>query len=170
MWWFTISPLELVIRTTVVYLLFLVALRLFGKREVGQFTTFDLALILAANALQPAITGPDFSIPGAFVIVITLFSLNRLLAILRRHVPLVRRLLDFEARTVALDGRWLDEALAKEELDDDDLSAALREHGLESVGEVKRATLEPDGSISIVPIDSGQVRMRARRHRYRRHT
>lgn len=170
MWPFTVNPLELVVRTTLVYLIFLVALRVFGKREIGQFTVFDLALILlAANALQPAITGPDISIPGAAVIVVTLFTLNRFIAYLRRNVPLVHRLLDFEATALARDGRWLPEALAKEELDDDDLGAALREHGVESVSEVKLATLEPDGSISIVPLDGGGVSLRARRRRYRRH-
>jgi uncharacterized membrane protein YcaP (DUF421 family) len=169
-WQFTVSPLELVARTALVYLIFLVALRAFGKREIGQFTVFDLALILlAANALQPAITGPDISIPGAAVIVITLFSLNRFIAYLRRRVPFVHRLLDFGATPIARDGKWLPDALGKEGLDDDDLGAALREHGLESVTEVKLATLEPDGSVSIVPLDGGGVRMRARRRRYRRH-
>ena len=77
----TISPLELVLRASIVYFLFLAALRLAGKRELGQFTIFDLALVLlASNALQPAITGPDASIPGALIIVATLFSLNRLVA------------------------------------------------------------------------------------------
>src|SRR5262249_32473550 len=130
-WQFTVNPLELVVRTTLVYLIFLVALRAFGKREIGQFTTFDLALILlAANALQPAITGPDISIPGAIVIVVTLFSLNRLIAYLRRSIPWVRRVLDFEATTLARDGHWVSAALAKEDLDDEDLESALREHGL----------------------------------------
>jgi hypothetical protein len=66
MWQLTLSPLELVLRSVLVYVLFLAALRLSGKRELGQFTIFDLALVLlAANALQPAITGPDASLTAA---------------------------------------------------------------------------------------------------------
>ena len=58
MWQLGASPLELVVRSTVIYLVFLGALRLSGKRDVGQFTLVDLALVLlAANALQPAIRG-----------------------------------------------------------------------------------------------------------------
>jgi len=84
MWQLTVPPLELVLRSILVYVLFLAALRLAGKRELGQFTIFDLALVLlAANALQPAITGPDASIPGALIIVVTLFVLNRLVAMAR---------------------------------------------------------------------------------------
>jgi uncharacterized membrane protein YcaP (DUF421 family) len=54
MWQLSIPPLELVARTVLVYVLFLGALRFFGKREVAQFTPFDLALVLlAANASSP---------------------------------------------------------------------------------------------------------------------
>jgi uncharacterized membrane protein YcaP (DUF421 family) len=89
MWQMAISPLEIVARTVIVYAVFLAALRIFGKREVGQFTLFDLALVLlAANALQPAITGADQSIPGAIIIIVTIFSLNRIVAELRRRVPM----------------------------------------------------------------------------------
>jgi uncharacterized membrane protein YcaP (DUF421 family) len=169
MWTLAVSPLELVLRSVLVYALFLAALRLSGKRELGQFTIFDLALVLlAANALQPAITGPDASIPGALVIVVTLFVLNRLVALGRRRSPLVRRILDVQPTTVARDGHWIDDALAREGLDDEDLAAALREHGLEDVGGVRLAVLEHDGSISVVPADGPDLQIRARRRRYRR--
>ena len=79
MWTLAVSPLELVARSVAVYVIFVIALRLSGKRELGQVTIFDLALILlAANALQPAITGPDASIPGAAIIVGSgLYTANR---------------------------------------------------------------------------------------------
>jgi len=169
MWTTTVPPLELVLRSVVVYALFLAALRLSGKRELGQFTIFDLALVLlAANALQPAITGPDATLPGAGVIVATLFTLNHVVGLARARSALVRRILDAAPTTIAEDGRWLDAPIAKEELSVDDLSAALREHGLESIDEVRIAVLEQDGSISVVPRDGASVRIHTRRRRYRR--
>jgi uncharacterized membrane protein YcaP (DUF421 family) len=164
----TLSPAELVFRSAVVYVLFLGALRLSGKRELGQFTIFDLALVLlASNALQPAITGPDASLSAALIIVATLFLLNRLVAVGRRRSALLRRILDYSPTPVARNGRWIQAAIEKEGLDSDDLEAAIREYGLESVEDVKLAVLEHDGSISVVPSDGAPVRMRARRHRYR---
>jgi uncharacterized membrane protein YcaP (DUF421 family) len=169
MWHLAVPWWELVARSVLVYALFLAALRLSGKRELGQFTIFDLALVLlAANALQPAITGPDASIPGAVVIVVTLFVLNRSIAFARRRSVLVRRILDVSPAVIARDGAWVTAALQAEELDDDDLAAALREHGLEDVGSVKLAVLEHDGSISVVPNEGPDLRMHARRRRYRR--
>ena len=65
MWTLGTPALEIVMRAGLIYLAFLAGLRLFGKLEVGQFTLFDLALVLlASNALQPAMTGPDQSVAG----------------------------------------------------------------------------------------------------------
>jgi uncharacterized membrane protein YcaP (DUF421 family) len=170
MWQLGLPPLEIVARTAIVYVLFLTALRLFGKREVGQFTLFDLALVLlAANALQPAITGPDQSIPGAAIIIVTIFVLNGLVAQLRRRFPLARRILEFQPTVIGRDGAWLPEALDSQGLDADDLGAALREHGLDSIKDMKLAVLEQDGSLSIVPTDGNGVRIRARRRLYKHH-
>jgi uncharacterized membrane protein YcaP (DUF421 family) len=156
--------------TPALELVFLVALRLFGKREIGQFTPFDLALVLlVANALQPAITGPDNSLLGGLILVATLFVLNRLIAFLRDRSRLVRRLLDFGPTVVGRNGHWVIRELARQGLDLVDVQAALREHGLDEVGQMKLATLESDGSISIVAIDSGQDGQAShRRRRYRR--
>jgi len=168
MWTLTLSPLELVLRSVIVYGLFLAALRLSGKRELGQFTIFDLALVLlASNALQPALTGPDASIPAATIIIATLFTLNRLTAFARKRSAFVRRLLDAKPTVLARNGKWISTAIAREDLDDDDLEAAIREYGLESVKDVALVTLEHDGSISVVPAAGPTITMHHRR-RYRR--
>jgi uncharacterized membrane protein YcaP (DUF421 family) len=169
MWNLVVSPLELIARAALVYLLFVLALRLFGKRELGQLTIFDLALVLvAANALQPAITGPDASIPGALIILTTIFVLNRLVAIGRHRSRLVRRLLELPPRVIGEHGKWIPEALAQEGLDDEDLAAALREHGLASPDEMRLAVLEQDGTLSILPVVGGTIHLHTRRRRYRR--
>ena len=169
MWQLGTPPLELVLRTAIVYVAFILALRVFGKREVGQFTLFDLALILlAANALQPAITGPDNSITGGIIVVGTMFALNLGVSQLRERVPLVRRILEPQPTVVARDGAWLPAAVEREGLDDTDLEAALREHGLGRVEDVKLGVLEDDGSISLVPVDGVRAVRRRRRLRYRR--
>lgn len=164
----TVSPLELVIRTLIVYGVFFLLLRLAGKRELGQFTIFDLALVLlAANALQPAMTGPDVSITGGLIVLVTIFALSAVIAFARGHFPLVRRLLEFEPTTIGRDGTWLPAVVEAEGLDPSDLGAALREHGLEEVRQVKLATLEEDGSISIVAYDGAGNPTARRRRRFR---
>lgn len=166
----TVNPLELVARTAIVYAVFILVLRAFGKRELGQFTIFDLALLLlAANALQPAMTGPDTSVGGGLVILATIFALNWLTAMVRERVPFARGLLEAAPTVLARDGAWLDAAVKAEDVDQDDLEAALREHGIARIEDAQLVVLEGDGSISVVPRESeGEALKRRRRIRTRR--
>jgi len=162
-------PLELVVRTIVVYVAFIAVLRVFGKRELGQFTIFDLALLLlAANALQPAMTGPDTSLLGGLVIIATIFGLNWATATLRSRSVRARRFLEPEPTVLARDGVWIEAAIQDENLDPGDLASALREHGFERVEETRLVVLEQDGSVSVVPKETDAQALRRRRIRTRR--
>jgi uncharacterized membrane protein YcaP (DUF421 family) len=166
---FAIPVWEIVLRSTIVYFAFIALVRVGGRREIGQATIFDLAaLVLAANALQPAMTGPDSSLAGGLVIVATIFGWNWAVGWARVRFPRIGRLFEFSGgRVLARDGRWIPGAVRAEELDDDELAAALREHGVETVEEVRLVMMEPDGSISVVPYDTGS-RTRRRRMKGRR--
>lgn len=170
MWELSVPLIEIVVRTTIIYFVFLLLLRLSGKRQLGQFTLFDIALVLlAANALQPAMTGADQSVTGGVIIVITIFTLNRLVAEARVRVPIVKRLLEFQKTVIGLDGHWIMDTFGQQGIDVADVESALREHGLERVDQVKLAVLEEDGSISIVPADGeDNPAARRRRRRYKR--
>lgn len=156
-WW------QFVVRSVVIYSAFLIALRIFGKREVGQFTLFDLVLVLlAANALQPAITGPDNSLAGGLIIVAVLFGFNRLISYARLRSPRIQGLLEGHPRLIIKDGHWIQTALRREGLSEEDCMMVLREHGYSDVKEVEMAVLETDGTISVVPENSTVHRTRHR--------
>jgi len=149
-WW------ELVIRSLLIYMVFFVGLRIFGKRELGQFTTFDLVLILlVANALQPAITGPDNSLTGGVIIIVSLLLVNRGVAMLRSHWPWFDELVEPGPTVIARDGKWLTKAMEEEGLSLEDGEMALREHGVAKIDDVKLVVLEEDGSISVITRDAG---------------
>src|SRR2546430_17422224 len=71
------AVLALVVRSVVVYVFLMVALRLAGRRELGQMTTFDLVLLLVlANAVQNSINAGDNSLGGGLISAATLLVLN----------------------------------------------------------------------------------------------
>jgi uncharacterized membrane protein YcaP (DUF421 family) len=161
-----IPAVDLIIRSVVIYGALLFGLRLFGKREVGQLTIFDLVLVLlVSNAVQPAITGPDSSLLGGLIIMASLFAANVVVAALRLRSPKFRTLLAGHPTVIAQEGQWLEPALRREGLDHEDCMAALREHGLDNIQEVKLAVLELDGTISVVPTDQQVLKSH---HRVRR--
>lgn len=148
------SLVEIVLRTAVVYLVILLGLRLTGKREVGQMMPLDLAmLILLANAVQNAMTGPDTSLIGGLVAAATLLAMNAVLTRVAWRNRKIRRFVEGTPTLLIRHGKILNENLAKEKLDLDDLHQALREHGIASVAEVALAVLEIDGAISVLKSD-----------------
>ncbi len=160
---------EIVIRTTVVYLFIFAGLRVMGKREMGQITILDLvAILLIANAVQNAMVGPDVSLAGGLLAAGVLLAMNRALEVVRLRSSFWGRLLEGTPTVLVEDGEFLAPHLRKEGLERSELEMAMREHGVESVGEVKLAVLETDGSISIVPQDSRVVRTRKHIRQLRR--
>ena len=151
---FAIPAWQIVLRTAVIYLIVLVGMRLAGKREMGQMTTFDLVLLLLiANAVQNAMVGPDTSLVGGMVAALVLLALNALVARLRLRWPQLRRAIEGSPTLLVLHGKVIEDHLRREGLDLETLQAACREHGIADVGKVEMAVLEIDGSISIVPTD-----------------
>jgi uncharacterized membrane protein YcaP (DUF421 family) len=148
------------------YAALLIALRLFGKREVGQFTLYDLVFVLlVANALQPAMTGPDTSLTGGFVLIIALVGTNYLVGRFDR-MPRFHRLFTPPPAIIVRDGQYLQDVMKKEGVDEPEVEMSMREHGITDMKDVQLAVLEPDGTISIVPTG---VAMTRTKHRIRYH-
>ena len=149
-----------------IYVALLVALRLFGKREVGQFTLYDLVFILlVANALQPAITGPDTSVGGGLILIVALVGTNYVVGKLN-NLPRFRRLFTPAPAVIVRDGQCLMDVMRREGVDQEEVEMSMREHGIMDMKEVQLAVLEPDGTISIVPTTT---QMQRTKHRIRYH-
>lgn len=146
------TAIAIILRTTIIYFVILILLRLAGKREIGQLEVFDLVVILLiANGVQNAMVGEDTSLIGGLVAAVTMILVNYAVSMLRMRVPAIRKLIQGQPTTLIQNGRKLPSNMDKEEIDDDMLSAAMRKNGVNAVEDVELATLEIDGSISIVP-------------------
>ncbi|MGE5322213.1 MAG: DUF421 domain-containing protein [Actinomycetota bacterium] len=148
------AALGIVFRTAVIYVIVLLGIRLTGKREVGQMTPFDLTLLLLlANAVQNAMTGPDTSLIGGVVAAVVLLVLNYLLAEVSGLNRRFRRFVQGSPTLLIHNGELIASHAAKEHVSTDEIERALREHGVGSTKEVALAVLEVDGSISVLKYD-----------------
>jgi uncharacterized membrane protein YcaP (DUF421 family) len=155
-----------VIRAVVIYAALLGALRLFGKREVGQFTLYDLVFVLlVANALQPAITGPDTSVVGGVTLIVALVGTNYLVGKLD-NLPRFHRLFTPAPAVIVRNGKLLADMLKREGVDQEEVEMSMREHGIKDMKDVEMAVLEPDGTISVIPTGTAVTRTK---HRIRYH-
>ena len=148
------TVLDIIARTATIYVVVLLGMRLAGKRQVGQMTPFDLVLLLLiANAVQNAMTGPDTSLLGGLIAAATLLLLNAVISrLVLRHTHF-RSLVEGEPTLLIHSGRIIRSHLEHEKIGEEELRQALREHGVATVDEVQGAVLEIDGSISVIKKD-----------------
>lgn len=150
--WHTL--LDVALRTTVVYLVLLIGIRLTGQRLLGQLSAFDLVLLLIiANAVQNAMVGPDTSLAGGLVAAGVLLFWHQVINRLRRSSRRFGKLIAGEGIMLINNGGILEEHLRRAGVTSDELLQALREHGVGTIADVRMAVLEPDGSVSVIRFD-----------------
>lgn len=149
---FGIHVFDIILRTAAVYVVVLIGLRLAGKREMGQFTPFDLVVILLiSNAVQNAMLGPDNSLFGGLLAAAVLLAINFFVSRLLGRSHRIRGFTLGSPTLLIHKGTELEAHMKREGLSQEELDMALREHGIERVSDVEIAVLEVDGSISVVP-------------------
>jgi uncharacterized membrane protein YcaP (DUF421 family) len=145
--------MDLVIRGIAVYLFLLLVFRVSGKRSLRNATTFDFVLLLiVAETTQQALVGDDGSVTAAFLLIVVLVGTDVLLSIVKRWSPRFDRLIEGQPLVILRNGVPLRRRMHIERVDEQDILTAAREsHGLERLEQIKRAVLERNGGISIVP-------------------
>lgn len=143
--------LEIVVRSVIVYLFIVFAIRLFGKKEIAQLSIADLVFILLiSNAVQNAMVGSDSSLLGGLVAAASLFLINMIFKYITFKSKKVSELVEGEPVMLIHDGIVIKEHLDKERITMEELETAVREHGVKDIKKVNLAVLEVDGNISIL--------------------
>jgi len=143
--------LDITIRSAAVYLFMVIALRIFGKKELSQLNTADVILILLiSNSVQNAMVGNNTTLWGGLIAATILFAINfALKKLMFRYKKLSELIL--EKPEILIHNGTLDfKKLGKLDITSDELKEAMREHGVEYFKDVKLAMLEIDGNISII--------------------
>jgi uncharacterized membrane protein YcaP (DUF421 family) len=142
---------ERVLRALGVYVFAVVALRIAGKRELGQLSTFDLVVLLFfSNILQNSIIGNDVSVTGGIVGAATLLAANHVVVrLLYRHRRL-DELIEGRATYLVKDGVIQEHNLKRELVTREEVLTACHKQGMLAVEQVAQAVLEPDGSITVL--------------------
>ncbi|SEL81617.1 Protein of unknown function [Roseateles sp. YR242] len=145
-----ISPWELLARAALIYGALLVMVRVSGKRTVGQFTPFDLLVVmLLSESVSNGLSGGENSVVGAWILAAALIAMNSTLAFLGSRSKRFEHWIEGSPVLVGRDGRWFNDVLRRHRLSGADVEKALRECDC-SLADMKMAVLESDGSISIV--------------------
>jgi uncharacterized membrane protein YcaP (DUF421 family) len=149
---------DIIIRSASVYLFMIIALRIFGKKELSQLNTADVILILLiSNSVQNSMVGSNISLLGGLAAASVLFVINYALKKLMYKYKIFSDFMQEKPEILIHNGKIDFKALGKLNITSDELQEAMREHGVEHFTDVKLAMLEIDGNISII---SGEKTLR----------
>lgn len=142
-WW------EFVVRGAAVYLILLLMVRVSGRRTVGQFTPFDLLVVmLLSEAVSNSLTGGDQSLLGGFIVAAVLVGLNMTMSFLSSHSKRMSDALDGSAVLLGRDGKLYDKVMKRCRISREEVDQALRCADCE-IKDMRCAFLEADGQITI---------------------
>lgn len=144
-WW------EFVLRALAVYVFLLVALRLTGKRQVGQLAPFDLVLLLVlSNAVQNSMNAGDNTVTAGIVLVLTLLAINGFVGWLTWRSKRMENILEGKPQILVHNG-VVDETMLKgQRITRHELMSAIRAVGLTEFNQVRVAILENTGRINVI--------------------
>jgi uncharacterized membrane protein YcaP (DUF421 family) len=142
--------LEKLLRPAIVYLALVVLLRIFGKRELAQLNPFDLVVLLSlSNTVQNAIIGDDNSVTGGIIGAVSLLAINWLVVRMLFRSPRLTRMFEGRATALIRNGQIDRNALKRESLTQEELIEVVHRQGFDSIRNVQRCELEPNGTFYI---------------------
>ncbi len=141
---------EKLLRPVLVYLVLVVLLRLFGKRELAQLNPFDLVVLLSlSNTVQNAIIGDDNTVSGGVIGAFSLLAINWFVVRTLYRSPRLTRLVEGRCAVLVVDGKIDQKALKRESLTEEELLEVIHRQGFEHIKQVKHCELEPNGSFYV---------------------
>ncbi len=142
--------LEVVFRSTVMFLVVLGTLKLTGKRGVRQLSVFELVIIITlGSAAGDPMFYEDVGILTATVVFIVIISLYRLITWLCAKYKFISNFIEGEPVYLIEDGKFSIKNYGKESLAHDEFFTELRMRNVEHLGQVKAAIIETSGEVSV---------------------
>ena len=147
---FGVPPWEKVVRTVLVYVAILLIIRVAGKRLMAQMNSQDLVVVLLlSNVVQNAIIGNDNSLAGGVLGAVVLVAVNTALDRWAMVSPRVAWLVDGKPTVVVVDGVADHRALRRLGMTQAELLNALQQQGADGLAEVRSASMEPGGTLTV---------------------
>ena len=154
----TVSPLETMLRGTLMYWFLFCVFRFVLRRDVGALGISDfLFVVILGDAAQTGMTGSATSASDGMVLIGTLVFWSYMLDFLSFKFPVVQRLTAAPRLCLVRDGKVLRKNMRREFITDEELNAKIRQEGVEDIASVKLMYLESDGEMSLIRQDGAKA-------------
>ncbi|EEG76464.1 YetF domain-containing protein [Dethiobacter alkaliphilus] len=138
-------------RSAILYLAVLLAIRIMGKREVGQLSAFDLVVaIMIAELAAMSMEQIDMPLHEGLIPIFTLVALEILFAFLSMKSHTIRGIVDGGPSIVIANGKIIEKEMRKLRYNMSDLLTQLRVKDVPNIADVQYAVLETSGELSVI--------------------
>ena len=138
-------------RTLIVYAILMGAIRLMGKRQIGELEISDLvSTLLISEIASLPIENPELPLAFAAVPILTILFLEVGSSFLLIKFPALRNLLSTRPTVLIRNGKPLIKELRQVRISLEELLSALRQKEVTDIREVDYAILEQNGQISVI--------------------
>ncbi len=142
---------RIAISVPIVYFAVILFIRLAGKRSTSQMNNFDWVVTVAMGTLAAScMVQQSVTIAESLLAIGSLLGLQWIVTKLIYHFPPVSHVIKAEPALLVSNGEFLHGTLRRERVNQDEVLAAIREHGLSSLDQVRWVILESDASISVI--------------------
>jgi uncharacterized membrane protein YcaP (DUF421 family) len=143
--------LEKILRPIIVYIFLIIGLRLSGKRELAQLNPFDLIVLLTlSNTVQNAIIGDDNTVLGGIIGATSLLAINYIVVRFLYDHSKLDQIVEGSPDVLIENGKVHEHKLKRELITKQELAAAARKQGFDSLSEVRQCVLEPGGTLTFI--------------------
>lgn len=139
------------IRTLILYCTIIIAMRLMGKRQIGELSPSDLVITILISELA-AIPMQDVTVPlfAGLVPIITLVSVEIITSYACLKSRRIRRMFNGRGAVIIRSGKLDRQKMHDMRLTTDEVLEALRQNNIASPADLKYAVIEPSGQLSYV--------------------
>lgn len=143
--------LRVVIVGVCAYLALVGMVRIAGKRSLAKMTAFDLVVTVAlGSTLSSVILSRDVALLEGLLAMALLLGLQTLVAWLSSRYPALNELTKSTPAVLYADGGFDARRMLAERITRDDVMAAARSQGMQSLDGVAKVVLESNGELSVV--------------------
>ncbi|MBR3888307.1 MAG: DUF421 domain-containing protein [Clostridia bacterium] len=140
------------LKTIIIYFFLLVAVRLMGKKEIGQMQPVELvAIIIIADVASVPMQNVGTPIVQGIVPIFALLTVELLLSYLNIKFDFFHKIISGKPSVLISKGKVVQENLKKQRYTIDGLIEQLRMSGYSDIRDVDYAILETSGQMSVIP-------------------
>jgi uncharacterized membrane protein YcaP (DUF421 family) len=145
------------VRTVIIFLSITVALKMMGKRQLGELEVSELvSTLLVSEIAALPIADPDIPLLNAIIPLLLIISLEIIISSLKNKFEPLKRIIEGEPIFLIYKGALRQKALEENRISINEILCEMRTAGIGDISEIEYAILEQNGKLSILKRDSDE--------------